>query len=423
MAAESASYQLARRDHKPRSDLPTAGVERRQTLSPSSRRRLFGYGVAFTLGGAAMLAAAWIWNRSTTAPGVTPAFGATQQPAFGATSLAASPLPPRSHYDLLAMSPDQLAKVDIAVMNLLCAKDLPGAENLDIPAILRQLDEWAAKVRFETERHLYRVKDPRYAEHYANSEARLRAEFIVQCLQEDFGVHYNLERANTPDFRNSQDLFLHGLVGSRNGGTCSSMPLVYTAIGRRLGYPMKLVLAYSHVFCRWDGQGERFNVEAAGNGGVDYPTDDYYRTWPKPISEAAIQRGEYLKSLTPAEEISSFLIDRGMCLDYNGRYPEARAAFAEAHRLMPQSEFHLSRLAIAMRQVFGPPGAGDAHRRQEADAWLQQFMVPEPQPGMPQIPQPGVLPPGPRQPGIPPPGGASPGGPYPGGPPGGSRRP
>lgn len=65
-----------------------------------------------------------------------------------------------SYYDLLSMSPDELAKVDLALMNLLCAKGLPDAENLDIPAILKQLDEWAAKVMLETERHLYRVKDP-----------------------------------------------------------------------------------------------------------------------------------------------------------------------------------------------------------------------------------------------------------------------
>jgi hypothetical protein len=353
-----------------------------------------GRGVVFFIGGIAL--------------GALGLFGVQalrSRPALFANPPAAAKVMPANYYDLLAMSPEELAKVDIAVVNLLCAKGLPGAENMDVPATIKQLDEWAAKVKFETERHLYRVKDPRYAEHYANSEARLRAEFIVQCLQEDCGVHYNTERINTPDFRNSQDLFLHGLVGSTNGGTCSSMPLIYTAIGRRLGYPMKLVLASSHIFCRWDGENERFNIEGASNGGVSYYDDNYYRTWPKPISEASIQRGEYLKSLTPAEELSSFLIDRGMCLDQNGRYPEARAAFAEAHRLMPQSEFHLSRLAIAMRQVFGARHTAQSRRQEEVDAYLQQFMVPDPQPGPPQIPRPGGLPPGPRPPGNPPPGG------------------
>ena len=146
----------------------------------------------------------------------------------------------------------ELGKVDIAVMNLLCAKGLPGAENLDVRSVLATLDEWAGKVRIETERHLYRVHDPRYADHYNHSEARLRAEFIVQVLQEDCGVRYNLARVRNVDFSKPQDLFIHGMVNSDNGGTCSSMPVLYAAISRRLGYPIKLVLAKQHVFCRWD---------------------------------------------------------------------------------------------------------------------------------------------------------------------------
>jgi hypothetical protein len=185
-----------------------------------------------------------------------------------------SPAPPpkamaTSYYDLLAMTPEELAKVDLALMNLLCAKGLPGVENLDIPGVLKQLDEWGAKVKLETERHLYRVKDPRYAEHYANSEARLRAEFTVQCLQEDCAVRYNPDRIYDPDFRDSRDMFIHGMLPGANGGTCASMPVMDVAIGRRLGYPMKLVLAHSHILCRWDDARDHFNIEGASNGNVN----------------------------------------------------------------------------------------------------------------------------------------------------------
>ncbi len=243
---------------------------------------------------------------------------------------------PQSHYALLAMKPEQLGQVDFALMNLLCAGGLPGSENLDIRATLAKLDEWAAKVKSETERHLYRVTDPRYAEHYDRSEARLRAEFIVQVLQEDCGVHYNEARIDNPDFRNAQDIFIHGMIGNDNGGTCASMPILYTAIGRRLGYPMKLVLAREHIFCRWDDGGERFNIEGATNGGVDYFPDDHYRRWPKRISDEAVESGEFLKSLTPSEELSVFLFNRGICCHKNGQLPQARVAFAEAARLRPQ---------------------------------------------------------------------------------------
>ena len=32
------------------------------------------------------------------------------------------------------------------------------------------------------------------------------------------------------------------------------------AVGRRLGYPLKLVTTKGHLFVRWEGAGERFNI-------------------------------------------------------------------------------------------------------------------------------------------------------------------
>ncbi len=298
---------------------------------------------------------------------------------------------PGSHYDLLAMSPDELAKVDFALMNLLCAKGLPGAEDLNIPATLAKLDEWAAKVKFETERHLYRVTDPRYAEHYNHSEARLRAEFIVQVLQEDCGVHYNEARISNPDFRNAQDIFIHGMIGSDNGGTCASMPVLYTAIGRRLGYPMRLVLAREHIFCRWDDGNERFNIEGATNGGIDYYPDQHYMKWPKPISEASVKSGEFLKSLPPAEELSTFLFDRGICCHKNGRLLEARVAFAEAARLRPQSRNTQNALRVVVAGQGGMMQPRRPMREPVLPPMVQQGNPPDP---TPKIPTPG-RPPGP----------------------------
>jgi hypothetical protein len=141
---------------------------------------------------------------------------------------ATVPALPKSYRELLAMSSEELAKVDLAAMNLLCTKGLPGAERLDIPSALAKFDEWAARVKFETQRHLYRLTDPRYADHYAHSEPRLRAEFIVQCLQEDCGAHYNHARIDDPDFRDLGDCFIHGLLPGGNGGTCGSMPVLCT---------------------------------------------------------------------------------------------------------------------------------------------------------------------------------------------------
>lgn len=295
---------------------------------------------------------------------------------------------PASHYDLLAMTPEQLAKVDVALMNLLCAKGLPGAENLDIPAVLAKLDEWAAKVKFETERHLYRVTDPKYAEHYNHSEARLRAEFIVQCLQEDCGVRYNPDRIYDPNFRDSRHIFLHGMLPGAEGGTCASMPVMYVAIGRRLGYPMKLVAAKEHLFCRWDDGKERFNIDGATNGGVDYPPDEHYRTWPKPISDADMATGVFLTSMSPEAELADFLHHRGMCLHQNGRLTEARAAFAEAHRLKPRDANTFTALRVVCGAVPRPRYA----QNPAAETWRQGPRPTDPDDPTPQITMPGVNP-------------------------------
>jgi len=42
-------------------------------------------------------------------------------------------------------------------MNLLCAAGLPGAQTLDIDRCLATRDGWAARVKSETDRHLYKM--------------------------------------------------------------------------------------------------------------------------------------------------------------------------------------------------------------------------------------------------------------------------
>ncbi len=56
------------------------------------------------------------------------------------------------------LSPNELAALDIAEVNLECATDLPGSENLDIPAALSMLDEWAEAIRLATARHWQRFE-------------------------------------------------------------------------------------------------------------------------------------------------------------------------------------------------------------------------------------------------------------------------
>ena len=203
----------------------------------------------------------WLYHARVTAAPATPDTGA---PARGTHVLQPSGRKARNLGALLAMTGDQLADVDIAEMSLLCAVGLPGATGLDMDHCLSTLDRWARRVKFETERHLYRAHDPRWADHYRHNEAYLRAEFLLQVLQQDLGVKYDVTASGNFDFSDSRVAFLHGMIPAAGkttadtpGGTCASMPVLYVAIGRRLGYPLKLVTTHGHIFVRWGKKGKR----------------------------------------------------------------------------------------------------------------------------------------------------------------------
>jgi hypothetical protein len=241
---------------------------------------------------------------------------------------------PKSLDDLLAIEPSDFHRCDVARLNLICASGLPGTEKLDIDRCIHTIDKWATKAEFEIKRHLYRVKDPRFASRWGGSQAKFSAEMLAQVLQEDCGAHYNPRRILDPDARNSKDLFIHGMIDDPNGGTCASMPALYTAVARRLRYPVKLVSANGHLFCRWDGKENRFNIESTGNGFSIFP-DEYYHKWPIPLTEGQIRSGEFLTSMSPAEELSVFFASRAWCLEENGRVDEAVKAYETAIRLHP----------------------------------------------------------------------------------------
>jgi hypothetical protein len=246
----------------------------------------------------------------------------------------------RSLGALLSLPASTLSRIDIGRMNLLCGQGLPGADEIEMGACLRKLDEVAARVRSETERHRYRFE--KTSAEFEHSEGFFRMLILAVVLAEDFGVRYAPEKIGTPSearlgdgfFADARDVFLQGLLGPGHQGTRSSLPVLQVAVGRRLGYPLKLVTTKGHLFVRWEDAHERFNIEAAGNG-VNRFTDDYYRHWPLEITPAEEAAEGYLKSLTPPEELAVFLSIRGMCLRESGKWSHAMVAFAAASRLAP----------------------------------------------------------------------------------------
>jgi hypothetical protein len=247
--------------------------------------------------------------------------------------------------ELACLDAHSLAALDVAEINLACASGLPGSERLDIAHCLRTLDEWAEHVRHKTIKLLPRFR--KAPADFENSEPYFRILVMVTVLRRDIGISYNkrykqeqLARGERIDarefigdgfFLDSRNLFLHGIVETKEG-TCSSLPPLYVAIGRRLGYPLKVVSTKGHLFARWDDVGVRFNIECTCEG-LYCHTDEHYLHWPFESTPEEAKRCGYLTSKTPMQELATFLESRGHCWLENKQHRQAADAFATAGSL------------------------------------------------------------------------------------------
>jgi hypothetical protein len=235
----------------------------------------------------------------------------------------------------LAMTPIELIpSLDLAAVDLSCASGLPGSENVDVSKCLKWIDHAAAWTRHTTDQTLERFRqEPGKFDH---SEALFRMLAMFGVLQKGLKVRYDPDRISDPDGRgyDSRTTFIHGAILGP-GGTCSSLPVLIVAVGRRLGYPLKLVPAFRHLFVRWDDPaGERINFDW-NNDGLDSHDDEHYMIWPVPIRGTPLHRDHYLVSMTPYEEVAEAWTKRGYCLLANKNYRNAAKAFAVALSLAP----------------------------------------------------------------------------------------
>lgn len=254
-------------------------------------------------------------------------------PLWEETAPSSDPLPVSSLAQLLALPADERESLDIAQMNLLCAEGLPGAEGLNIPQCLATLNHWAF--------HVKRYTAQRRSDYYANPQAydgdlRLfRFLSMASFLKSPkiLGITYQPTAIGNYDFSDSRDDLLHGLL-TRKLGTCTSLPVLAVAIGRRLGYPMHLAVAVRHVLCQWVDDRGRLNLELACANGGDTAPDEHYTDGRK-MTAQEVASGRYLRPLTRAEELAAFLETRGHCLMDNQRFAEAREAYEQAGRAAP----------------------------------------------------------------------------------------
>lgn len=263
------------------------------------------------------------------------------------------PLAPPTLCELLRIPPDELHRVDVARMNLLCSCDLAGTLTIDIESMLQELDAWTLEIERVTASETHLLTE--HGEVLDHSEPLFRMYCMTRVLWQRFNIHYctdEIDPSLEADWRAVDRHMLLGLLSENRHGTCSSLPVLLVSIGRRLGYPLYLVHTPGHVFCRWDGSGhenpawrERRNIEFSGD--LDSHEDGYYYDRPVKWTFATIEMERhrktplYLRSLSPAEELASFLVQRAHALEAREEFDAALLTYYHAVRFAPHNDTYV----------------------------------------------------------------------------------
>lgn len=276
-------------------------------------------------------------------------------------------------YKYWASRADLAPAADVAEVDLVCASGLPPTGDLDVDAILRDLDNRADIIGAATRRAVRtRGNDPAY-DNLSDSHFRI---VCLGSMLRKMGVTRHTTIVDRVEFDHSdcRDYFIHELFNG-HPASCVPMAVIFTAIGRRLAYPVKLVHATRHQFCRWEGSdGERFNFEPTSFGQHSYP-DDYYRTWPftRPKSEMHLLR--FLRSLTPREELASSICKRSHTFMENLLMEEAEEAAYWATKICPDDPSYREDWEAAIMVCRAMP---EIRRRKTTDPYEVGLYVPTP---------------------------------------------
>jgi hypothetical protein len=243
----------------------------------------------------------------------------------------------RNYLELVGLTDAELARLDPIEMNLLVAKSIPSLAGLDIGHYQKLADEWAkgvaARLPYAEKRF---QQSPAY---WKNDVNFVRLSVLFEHLDRGLGITYNEYQrdANQVLYTNPSQLFVNGVMDTRQG-SCSSLAALYLALAWRLGWPVSLATAVSHLFCRYDDGRVRYNIETSriGTGGFAAPEDDEVKRRDN-LTPKAILSGSDLRAVTPRERLGLFVGMRARHLRDTGNLTEAEPAYLLARHLFPRN--------------------------------------------------------------------------------------
>ncbi len=158
-------------------------------------------------------------------------------------------LKPLTPKELFEMPAENLDRVDIGRMNIICARNVTRTELVDTAKYVAKLDEWAVIAKRLEQKYL-----PAYeknAARYDHSLAKFKAVTLALTIQQDLKCDYNMELIKSGAmndmlsprfFKNAEDVFITGLLkrgkgnllvhprtvrGSRTQAALSGLPCAY----------------------------------------------------------------------------------------------------------------------------------------------------------------------------------------------------
>jgi hypothetical protein len=233
------------------------------------------------------------------------------------------------------LSDGELGGRDPLEINLRVAAGVPALAGLDIPAYRRRADAWVAgfcrhEPRFEAEFH-------RCPADWNHDLALFRLGQLYQFLDQGLGIRYKEDQRDATRvlYTDPSDLFVNGVMDTRRG-TCGNMAVLYLGLAWRLGWPVTLATAGSHLLARYDDGRVRHNVEvtALGCGGFSSPPDRFYCE-KYGVPEEAVRAGWELRSLRPREALGVFYWLRARHFQDTRQAAEASRDSRVARELFP----------------------------------------------------------------------------------------
>ena len=292
-------------------------------------------------------------------------------------------------HQLLGLSSEELGHIDPVVMNLVVAKGIPSLANLNIAHYVQLADEWATDIMQGIpvcDQNFYRTPD-----RWQNDLDFSRLAIVWWYIEKVLRVAYREDQMNTclanrklPKaqragiiYTDPTDLFLHGVMETRRG-TCGNMAALFVALCWRLGWPVRLACAGSHLLARYDDGKKIFNVEVTASGynggGFMSPSDEWYLE-EHDIPKRAQECGSDLRAVTPREMLGLFVGLRARHLENTHRMAEAEPDYLLARYLFPKNRcLYIAESQVSVQcsmKLFEP---GEKGHPIELAHWLQDVV-------------------------------------------------